>query len=217
MGSAGPAPRHPVGGHPALQKPGFWLAPGQTVGLFGGSFDPAHDGHQHVADTARRRLGLDRILWLVSPGNPLKGRPADLKRRVDSARRFARGPSMIVTDIEARLGSAYTIDTLRALKARFPGVNFVWLMGADNLNSLHRWRGWPQIMAEVPVAVIARPGAALKSRFSPAALRFARTRRRSEAASSLARTHAPAWLYLNAPLNFSSSTALRGGPPQTGR
>ena len=194
-----------------MLRPGFTLLPGQTVGLFGGSFDPAHDGHAHVAQTALRRLGLDRVIWLVSPQNPLKGahQAGSLKRRMASAARFAQGPAMIVSDVETRLGSIYTIDTLRALKARFPGVHFVWLMGADNLSSLHRWRGWTQILAEAPVAVIARPGAAIRSRFAPAAARFARYRLSSREARRLARTRPPAWLYMRAPLNFSSSTAIR--------
>src|SRR6516164_6514743 len=169
MWSAGPAPRFASGGRPRALKPGFALLPGMRVGLFGGSFNPAHEGHAHVAETARRRLGLDRVIWLVSPQNPLKPthETADLARRMASARAQARGPGMIVTELETRLGSAYTIDTVRALKARFPGVHFVWVMGADSLASFHRWRGWTQIMREVPVAVVSRTWIALKSRFSP--------------------------------------------------
>jgi nicotinate-nucleotide adenylyltransferase len=214
MWSAGPAPRLPVGGRPKVLRPGFFLMRGQKVGLFGGSFDPAHDGHAHVAQTALRRLGLDRVIWLVSPQNPLKPQSATLKKRMKSARRHAAGPSMIVSDVEKKIGSAYTIDTLRALKARFPGVHFVWIMGADNLSSLHRWRGWTQIMHEAPVAVIARPGSAIKSRLAPAAVRFARYRVHSRQARLLAGRAAPAWLYMRAPLNFSSSTAIR---KQSGR
>jgi len=148
------------------------------VGLFSGSFNPAHEGHAHVAETAMRRLELDRVIWLVSPQNPLKSsrETADLAERLAGARAFARGPGMIVTEAETKLGSAYTIDTIRALKARFPGVKFVWIMGADSLATFHRWRGWTQIMREVPVAVVSRPWISLKSRFSPAAVRFARYR-----------------------------------------
>jgi nicotinate-nucleotide adenylyltransferase len=215
MWSAGPARRRPPGGRPALLRPGFLLMRGQTVGLFGGSFDPAHDGHAHVAKTALRRLGLDRIIWLVSPQNPLKPQSSGLKKRMASARRHAVGPSMIVSDMERRIGSSYTIDTLRALKARFPGVRFVWIMGADNLQGLHRWRGWTQILDESPVAVIARPGAAIKSRFAPAAVRFAHRRIHSREGRLLALRAPPAWLYMRAPLNFSSSTAIRAlqSPP----
>jgi nicotinate-nucleotide adenylyltransferase len=181
------------------------------VGLFGGSFNPAHEGHAHVAETALRRLELDRVIWLVSPQNPLKSshetRP--LAERIAEAKRWARGSGMIVSDAETRLGSQYTIDTLRVLKARFPGVKFVWVMGADSLATFHRWRGWTQIMREVPVAVISRPWAALKARTSPAARRFAFARWPSSAAAILADATAPAWVYLTGPLNFASSTALR--------
>ena len=181
------------------------------VGLFGGSFNPAHEGHAHVAETARRRLRLDRVIWLVSPQNPLKSRheTADLAERMAGARRLARGPGMVVTDLETRLGSAYTIDTVRALQARFPRVKFVWIMGADSLASFHRWRGWTQIMREVPVAVVSRPWIALKSRFAPAARRFARFRISSSQAATLPGSRPPAWVFLVGPLNFQSSTVLR--------
>jgi nicotinate-nucleotide adenylyltransferase len=181
------------------------------VGLYGGSFNPAHEGHAHVAETAKRRLRLERVIWLVSPQNPLKAsnETADLGERMAGARRFARSRDMIVTDIEGRLGSAYTIDTVRALKARFPEVKFVWIMGADSLASFHRWRGWTQIMREVPVAVVSRPWISLKSRFSPAARRFAPFRISSLAAATLPGRRPPAWVFLRGPLNFQSSTALR--------
>ena len=181
------------------------------VGLYGGSFNPAHEGHAHVAETARRRLGLDKVIWLVSPQNPLKPthETASLAQRLASARGYARGPGMVVTEVETRLGSAFTIDTVRALKARFPSVKFVWIMGADSLASFHRWRGWTQIMREVPVAVVSRPWISLKSRFSPTAARFARFRRPSGQAATLPGSKPPAWVFLRGPLNFQSSTALR--------
>ncbi|MFZ5718754.1 MAG: nicotinate-nucleotide adenylyltransferase [Pseudomonadota bacterium] len=211
MWFAGPARRAPVAGRSQALRLGFHLEPGMRVGLFGGSFNPAHEGHAHVAQTARRRLGLDRVIWLVSPQNPLKPthETADLSHRMAGARALAQGPGMIVSDAETRLGSAYTIDTVRALKARFPGVKFVWIMGADSLATFHRWRGWTQIMREVPVAVVSRPWIALRSRFSPAARRFARFRRPSIHAGSLPGATAPAWVFLRGPLNFQSSTALR--------
>ena len=181
------------------------------VGLYGGSFNPAHDGHAHVAETAKRRLGLDRVIWLVSPQNPLKSRTdtASLEERLAGARAMAQGAGMIVSAAETQLGSAYTIDTLRALKARFPGVRFVWIMGADSLASFHRWRGWTEIMREVPVAVVSRPWISLKSRFSPAATRFSRYRRPSSSAIGLAARAAPAWVFLFGRFNFQSSTVLR--------
>lgn len=211
MWFAGAARRRPVAGRPEGLRLGFSLTPGMRVGLYGGSFNPAHEGHAHVAETARRQLGLDRVIWLVSPQNPLKSNheTAPLAERMAGARRMARGPGMIVSDAETRLGSQYTIDLIRALKARFPGVKFVWIMGADSLAGFHRWRGWTQIMAEVPVAVISRPWISLKSRSSPAARRFAGARIPARQARLLADAQPPGWVFLTAPLSFQSSTLLR--------
>lgn len=211
MWAAGRAPRRGAAGRPGGLRFGFTLAPGMRVGLFGGSFNPAHEGHAHVAETALQRLELDRVIWLVSPQNPLKprGETADLAERMAQARRYARGPAMIVSDAESRLGSQYTIDIIRSLKARFPGVRFVWIMGADSLAGFHRWRGWTEIMREVPVAVVSRPWIGLKSRLSPAARRFARFRRPSASASLLPGMGPPAWVFLRGPLNYQSSTSLR--------
>ncbi len=194
-----------------MLRPGFGLRPGMRVGLLGGSFNPAHEGHAHVARTALARLGLDCVVWLVSPQNPLKSRPgtADLKRRMAGARRVASGPRMIVSDLEARLGSRYTLDLVRTLRGRYPAVRFVWLMGADNLASFHLWRGWQEIMRLVPVCVVARPGWTLKGRTSPAARRFAWARLPASEAKRLPQTAPRAWVYLSAPLNFASSTAIR--------
>lgn len=181
------------------------------VGLFGGSFNPAHDGHAHVAETALSRLELDRVVWLVSPQNPLKDarETASLVDRMASARSQARGPAMIVSDAETRMGTRWTIDTLRALQARHPGVRFVWLMGSDNLESFDSWRGWTDIMRAVPMAVVARPGSLLESRSAPAARRFAFARVSSRKARLLPEMAAPAWTYIRAPLNPKSSTAIR--------
>lgn len=180
------------------------------VGLYGGSFNPVHDGHIHVADTAMKRLNLDRVIWLVSPQNPLKKQgAAPLPQRIAAVAAMASGPGMIVSDIETRMGSQYTIDTVRLLKARYPGVKFVWIMGADSLKDFHRWRGWTQLMHEVPVAIVSRPWAALKARLSPAARRFAHFRRPAREAPILADAKTPAWVYLRGPFNFTSSTLLR--------
>jgi len=181
------------------------------VGLLGGSFNPAHEGHAHVAETALARLGLDAVIWLVSPQNPLKSshETAPLASRIASARKQARGPRMLVSDAETRIQARYTLDTLRVLKARHPGVHFVWLMGADNLASFHRWKGWVEIMNETPVAVISRPWAAMKARLSPAAKRFARYRRPSASARLLPHVAPPAWVFIRGPFNYLSSTALR--------
>jgi nicotinate-nucleotide adenylyltransferase len=211
--NAGPARRVPVAGRPRALRLGFHLEPGMRVGLFGGSFNPAHDGHAHVAETALLRLALDRVIWLVSPQNPLKSAhdSAPLAERAASARRFARGPAMLVSDAEARIGSRYTLDTLRVLQARFPRVRFVWIMGADNLAGFHRWRGWVELMRSVPVAVVARPGSLLNSRFAPAARRFVRARRWARSDPMLALADPPAWIYLTAPLNSASSSHIRAG------
>ena len=211
---AGPAPKG-FGPRPGALRDGLDLHPGMKVGLFGGSFNPAHDGHAHVAETAMRRLGLDRVVWLVSPQNPLKSshETAPLAERMASARAAAAtvGPSMIVSDFETRIGTRWTVDTVRALTARYPGVKFVWLMGSDNLASFHRWRGWTDIMRLTPVAVVARPGSQLDSRRAPAAARFARFRIPAAQAGLLPSLQAPAWTYLTAPLNPRSSTAIRRG------
>lgn len=212
------ARRVPVGGRPGALRLGLLLQPGMRVGLFGGSFDPAHAGHAHVAETARVRLGLHRVLWLVSPQNPLKPHAAaPLAERMAGARRQALGPAQVVTNLETRMGSRFTLDTVRILQARFPRVRFVWIMGGDNLATFHRWRGWTQIMAALPTAVVARPGgdaaALLAGRFSPAARRFAQARLPASAGARLALKAPPAWLYLEAPLHPVSSTALRQGRP----
>ena len=215
MWFAGQARRGPEAGRPKALRPGFHLEPGQRVGLFGGSFNPAHTGHAHVARTAMARLDLDRVIWLVSPQNPLKppGETADLAARMAQTKAIAKtagqGLSMIVSDVESRIGARYTFDTLRALKARHPGVKFVWIMGADNLAQFHRWRGWLQIMELMPMAVIARPGSQLRSRFAPAARRFGACRLDAAASQVLAGRPAPTWTYLNAPLDHTSSSAIR--------
>jgi nicotinate-nucleotide adenylyltransferase len=211
MHFAGRARRVPQMGRPGALRLGFHLTPGMRVGLYGGSFNPVHAGHAHVARTGLARLRLDRVIWLVSPQNPLKRRrPANLQARMADVRAVARGPSMIVSDLEQRIGAAYTVDVVRILAARFPGVRFVWLMGADSLAGFHRWRGWNDIMHAAPVAVVARPGYVFAGGFSTAARRYAFARRPASQAASLAMARPPAWVYLTAPLNFLSSTDLRG-------
>jgi nicotinate-nucleotide adenylyltransferase len=186
--------------------------PGQVVGLLGGSFDPAHAGHVHVTREALRRFGLDRVWWLVSPGNPLKPRgPAPLARRMAHARAVMRHPRVSVTDIEARLGTRYTADTIAALGRRWPAVRFVWLMGADNLAQLHLWEDWRSIMEGVPVGVLARPGERLGARTSPAAQAYRRFKVPAAAAGGLGRRAAPAWCFVNVPMHAASSTAIRAG------
>lgn len=184
--------------------------PGQVIGLLGGSFDPPHSGHLHISREALRRFGLDRLWWLVSPGNPLKSRgPAPLAERMAAARALIRHPRVVVTDIEARLGTRATADTLAALRRRYPGVRFVWLMGADNLAQLHLWRDWRHIMETVPVGVLARPGERISARMSPAARAYRADRISAQASHLLARAAPPAWCFVNVAMRPDSSTAIR--------
>jgi nicotinate-nucleotide adenylyltransferase len=134
------------------------VADGLTIGLLGGSFEPAHGGHLYVSLTALKELRLDYVWWLVSPGNPLKGTPAPFAQRLAIARKIARHPRLVVSDIERQLSTRYTVDTVKALQRRFPGVRFVWLMGSDNLKYFHRWRNWQEIARRLPLVAVVRPG-----------------------------------------------------------
>lgn len=184
--------------------------PGQTVGLLGGSFDPAHGGHVHITRAALRRFGLDRVWWLVSPGNPLKTRgPAPLADRIARARQVMQHPRVTITGIEAALGTRYTAQTLAALHGRYPGVRFVWLMGADNLAQFHRWQDWQKIMNTVPVGVLARPGDRISARMSVAARVYRRWQLPGAASQLLGRVNAPCWCFVNIPMTDMSSTAVR--------
>jgi nicotinate-nucleotide adenylyltransferase len=178
------------------------VEPGLRIGLLGGSFNPAHEGHLYASLVALKKLKLDYVWWLVSPGNPLKSASglADMLTRMGSAAALARHPRIRITDIESRLGTHYTIDTVTALKKRFPGVTFVWLMGSDNLVQFSRWKRWRDIAARVPIAVVRRPASALASLSSAATRRY-----------GVARTlkMPPAILMLDGPRNRQSSTALR--------
>lgn len=184
--------------------------PGQVVGLLGGSFDPAHAGHVHITREAIKRLGLDRVWWLVSPGNPLKARgPAPLDRRLERARTLMIHPRVTVTDIEARLGTRYTADTLRGLQRLYPHVRFVWLMGADNMAQFHRWDDWRDILHRVPVAVLARPGDRTAARSAPAANIFRSARVSPAQGRRIGHLRPPVWTFLNVPMTAASSTAIR--------
>ncbi|MBK5928674.1 nicotinic acid mononucleotide adenylyltransferase [Rhodobaculum claviforme] len=178
------------------------------VGLLGGSFDPPHAGHVHITREALKRLGLDRVWWLVSPGNPLKPHgPAPLADRMAAARALMDHPRVVISDLEARLGTRRTADTLAALQARHPGVRFVWLMGADNLAGLHRWGRWQEIAARVPMAVFARPGVGARALSAPAARRLAPWR--VAVPRALAGRRAPGWSFVRVPLRAISSSELR--------
>ena len=190
-------------------RAGFPIATrGMVIGLLGGSFDPAHEGHAHITREAMKRMGLDRVWWLVSPGNPLKARgPAPLAERMARARAVMTDPRVVVTDLEARLGTRATYDTLRRLQAIYPQVRFVWLRGADNLVQFHRWGHWRDILRSVPVGVLARPGSGVAARLSVAAQSF-RVHRVARG-EGLGTRSAPAWCFVNLPLNGASSSAIR--------
>ncbi len=181
------------------------------IGLLGGSFNPAHAGHLHIAKLALRRLRLDQVWLLVSPGNPLKPRDgmAPFAERLASARAIVDGRRIVATDIEARLGTRYTWDTLRLLRQRFPNAEFVWIMGADNLVQLPRWQRWTAIACAMPLLVLPRPGWKARALGGQAASRLRGARRGIRAATRLAGMKAPAWLYLPAPESTLSATLLR--------
>lgn len=186
-------------------------APGMRIGLFGGSFDPPHAGHLLASRLALTRLRLDRLWWLVTPGNPLKDtrKPAPLAGRLAEARRLARDPRIVVTDIEAQLGLRYTADLIAYLRRHCPGVRFVWIMGTDNLLQFHRWRRWENIMRQAPVAVIDRPGTCLKAPTAKAVRRYAAARMPQTAGKLLAAAKPPALLIVHGPRSANSSSALR--------
>ncbi len=191
---------------------GYLPGPGAWVGLLGGSFNPAHDGHFQISREAIKRLGLDQVWWLVSPQNPLKATQgmARLEERLASARMVSAADSRIRPSIlETTLGTRYTVDTLVALKQRFPRVSFVWLMGADNLVQISSWQNWTLIFNSLAIAVCDRPTYSLKANASVAARRFARCRVRERAARSLATRTLPAWVFLHVPLHGASATAIR--------
>ena len=183
---------------------------GQVIGLLGGSFDPAHAGHVHITTTALKRFQLDRIWWMVSPGNPLKENgPAPMAERLQAARSVMQHPKVDITDIEATLGTRYTADTLAALQRLYHGVQFVWLMGADNLTQFHHWQDWQWIMDNVPVGVVARPGDRIAARLSKTARVYANARIPGRAAHTLRDYAAPAWSFINLPMSSQSSSAIR--------
>jgi nicotinate-nucleotide adenylyltransferase len=181
------------------------------IGLLGGSFNPAHAGHLHIARLARRRLRLNQVWLLVSPGNPLKPRRGmgTLAERLASAGAIADGRRVVATDIEARLGTRYTMDTLSALRRRFPRARFVWLMGADNLEQLPRWNHWLEIARDGVFAVLPRPTYNYRALAGHAARRLRAARRAACLAPVLAELAPPAWVFLAGPQHAASATAIR--------
>ena len=180
------------------------------VGLLGGSFNPAHEGHRHIAELALRRLRLNQVWLLVSPGNPLKPRAgmAPFAKRLWGAARIGDGRRVIATGIEAALGTRYTVDTMRELRRRFPCVQFVWIMGADILAELPRWRRWRDIVRDVPLVVLPRPLYTNRALAGQAAHRLRAKRRRPEEATLLPGA-APGWVFLPGRQNATSATAIR--------
>jgi len=185
----------------------------------GGSFNPAHEGHRHISLEALRRLRLDELWWLVSPGNPLKSKDgmAPLAARLGSARVMARHARIRPTDIEAALGTRYAVDTVRALQRRFAGVRFVWLMGADLLPELHRWRRWRDLARLVPMVVMARPGFAGPARKAPAMAWLRRWRRPAGMAARWTQGRLPAIILLDIRQTPLSATARRAADPDWAR
>jgi nicotinate-nucleotide adenylyltransferase len=185
------------------------------IGLLGGSFNPPHAAHRMISLTALKRLALDQVWWMVSPGNPLKEHNglATLAERIRLSREVSRHPRIKVTGFEAGLGTAYTAEVLRFLRRRFPRTQFVWLMGADNLASFHRWSEWRAIFGLMPIAAVDRPEWRRRALASPAANCFGRFRIPETEAAALPALAPPAWCYLSGPLSRLSSTALRSRQP----
>ena len=192
-------------------------APGMRIGLFGGTFDPPHDAHRAACLIAMKRIGLDRVWWLVTPGNPLKDTRglAPLDERIVAAKRLARHPRIDVSGLEAEIGTHYTYETLAYLRRHCPGVRFVWIMGADNLRSFHKWQRWRGIAAAVPIAVVDRLGPSLYASVSAAGQALARARIGEAGAKSLAERKPPVWVYLHGLKSPLSSTALRAARHKT--
>lgn len=190
-------------------RQGFPLATkGMVIGLLGGSFDPAHEGHAHITREALKRMGLDQVWWLVTPANPLKPRqPAPMADRLARAKAVMRHPRVKITALEAVLGTRATADTIDRLRAIYPGVTFVWLMGADNLVQFHRWGRWRDILRSVAVGVLARPGSGVAARLSVAARAF--RVHQVDRGEPLRGRRPPVWSFVNLPMNDASSTKIR--------
>jgi nicotinate-nucleotide adenylyltransferase len=184
---------------------------GMRIGLLGGSFNPPHTAHRAISLFAIKRLKLDRVWWLVTPGNPLKdhGTLRDLDARAEAARKMADDPRIDISCLESVIGTRYTVDTISYLRRRASGLRFVWIMGADNLAQFHRWQNWRRIASEVPIAVIDRPPQSFRALAAPAAQALARYRLPENQAGRLAGQHAPAWVFLTGMKLNLSSTGLR--------
>ena len=185
------------------------LYDGLSIGLFGGSFNPAHEGHLHVAQCGLRELALDRVWWMVSPQNPLKPKQPSYESRVKTVETLKLNPRMEISHMEREFGTNYTIDMIRKAQMRFPRTRFIFLMGADNFAQFPKWKNWQEIAARVPIAVIARPGDGVKPRLSKTARMLAECRLPEEQSHILQYLQSPLWTFLTPPLNSASSTAIR--------
>ncbi|MGB0906601.1 MAG: nicotinate-nucleotide adenylyltransferase [Maricaulaceae bacterium] len=186
---------------------------GRAIGLFGGSFNPAHAGHLHVATTALERLGLHEVWWMVSPQNPLKPTQPSYDSRVQTVMDLGLPPHMKIAHLERDYGTQYTVDLIRRARTHMPDTRFVFLMGADNFSQLPRWKGWREIIETVPIAIIARPTKSgtphFRARLGAASQIYHSARIKEEAAAILSWQSAPAWTYITSPLNRLSSTQIR--------
>lgn len=194
---------------PSPHQSGLWA--NRTVGLLGGSFNPAHEGHRHISLYALKLLGLDAVWWMVSPQNVLKSTDdmASLEKRMASAAEASNHPDIYVTDIEQKMNTRYTVDTLTELKNHFPRTHFIWLMGTDNLLQVHHWREWEKIFNLVPVAILDRPPRGNSIKSCPALERFRSSLLPQEQAQLLKVSKPPVWTILHIPLNEQSATNIR--------
>ncbi len=194
-----------------MHLPSFGPQTHQTIGLLGGSFNPAHEGHVYISERAIKDMGLDGVWWLVSPQNPLKSENgmAPLANRVESAKKVVKNPRIKITTLETRLGTRYTADTLKALHMRYPNIRFVWIMGADNLATFHRWKDWQVIFNMCRIAIYHRPTYAFKALSSKTAKRFGKARLPASKAFVLKRKPAPAWVFMPIRGNSLSATEIR--------
>ena len=186
------------------------VEPGLTIGLLGGSFDPPHEGHVHITKLALKIFNLSKIWWLVCPENPIKSvTPSDLNSRFIASKKIMKHPSVVITDLERKLKTKYTFQTLIKLKKLYPSTKFVWLMGADNLINFHHWKNWDWIMKNIPVGVLARPEEQIKAGLSRTAIKFGNYRLPKEKSIILSNYIPPVWTLSTGPMRNISSTEIR--------
>ena len=186
------------------------VEPGLKIGLLGGSFDPPHEGHVHITKLALKIFNLSKIWWLVCPENPIKSViPSDINSRLLASKKIMKHPSVVITDLERKLKTKYTFQTLIKLKKLYPSTKFVWLMGADNLINFHHWKNWDWIMKNIPVGVLARPEEQIKAGLSRTAIKFGNYRLPKEKSIILSNYIPPVWTLSTGPMRNISSTEIR--------